>query len=117
LFLCASFFLCRTYFTAASPFLHSSWEQVPSIAPSFDFPQNLSETDNGQNIAAAAYTQVKLCPYNEEETAIWFCLIKAQFSAAGIKSQKIRYANALASLPKQVPWDILDTVGVCNESD
>jgi hypothetical protein len=29
-------------------------------------------------------------------------LIEAQFAAAGIKSQKLKYANALASLPKQV---------------
>jgi hypothetical protein len=31
--------------------------------------------------------------------------------------QKLRYANALASLPKQVLWNVLDTVYVCNESD
>jgi hypothetical protein len=36
---------------------------------------------------------------------------------AGIKSQKLRYANALASLPKQVLRYTLDTVDVCNESD
>jgi hypothetical protein len=42
----------------------------------------------GQPIAAAAMTQVKLCPYDEEEPAIWFCLIKAQFAIAGIKTQK-----------------------------
>ncbi len=68
-------------------------------------------------VAAAATTQVKLCPYDEEEAHIWFRLIEAQFTAAGIKSQKLKYANALASLPKQVLWDILDTLGVCNLSD
>jgi hypothetical protein len=101
-------------------FLHSSWEQFPVIAwpaPSFDFPQNMSETDNGQTIAVAASTQVKLCPYDEEEPAIWFRLIEAQFAAAGTKSQMLRYAHALASLPKQVLRDILETVRVCNESD
>jgi hypothetical protein len=36
---------------------------------------------------------------------------------AGIKSQKLKYANALASLPKQVLRDILDTIDVCNDSD
>jgi hypothetical protein len=59
-----------------------------------------------QPVAVAATTQVKLCPYDEEERHIWFCLIEAQFAAAGIKSQKLKYANALASLPKQVLWDI-----------
>ncbi len=53
-------------------------------------------------VAAAATSQVKLCPYNEEEPHIWFRLIEAQFPVAGIKSQKLKYANALARLPKQV---------------
>jgi hypothetical protein len=39
---------------------------------------------------------------------IWFRFIEAQFAAAGIKSQKLKSANALASLSKQVLWDILD---------
>ncbi len=37
----------------ASPFLHSSWEQYPAIAwavPSFDFPLNMYEIDNGQTV-------------------------------------------------------------------
>jgi hypothetical protein len=68
-------------------------------------------------VAAAATAQVKLCPYYEEEPHIWFRLIEAQFAAAGIKSPKLKYANALASLPKQVLWDILDTLDVCNGSD
>ncbi len=61
-------------------------------------------------VAAAATTQVKLCPYDEEEPHIWFRLIEAQFAEAGIRSQKLKYANALASLPKQsfgtfsTPW-------------
>jgi hypothetical protein len=63
------------------------------------------------------HTFVKLCPYDEEEPHIWFRLIKAQFAAAGIKLQKLKYANALASLPKQVLQDILDTLDVCRDSD
>ncbi len=35
----------------------------------------------------------------------------------GIKSQKLKYANALPSLPKQVLRDILDTLDVFNDSD
>jgi hypothetical protein len=70
-----------------------------------------------QPVAAAATTQVKLCPYDEEEPHIWFRLIEAQFAAVGIKSQKPKYANALANLPKQVLRYILDTLDVCNKSD
>jgi hypothetical protein len=50
------------------------------------------------------------------EPHIWFRLIKAQFAAAGSKSQKLKYAYDLASLPKQVLRDILDTLDVCNDS-
>jgi hypothetical protein len=64
----------------------------------------------GQNEAMAATTQVKLCPYDEEEPAIWFHLIEAQFAKADIKMQKLKYANTLASPPKQVLRDILDAV-------
>jgi hypothetical protein len=96
----------------ASPFFVSSWNSsaVAWAAPSFFLSHNMSHSDNVQIVAAAATSQVKLCPYDEEEPAIWFCLIEAQFAAAGIKLQKL-------SLPMQVLWDILDTVDVCNESD
>jgi hypothetical protein len=42
----------------------------------------MSQSDNGQTVAAAATSQVKLCPYHEEEPAIWFRLIEVQFAAA-----------------------------------
>ncbi len=77
----------------------------------------MTRDDLATSVAAAATAQVKLCPYDEEEPCIWFRLIEAQFAAAGIRSQKLKYANALASLPKQVLWDILDTLDVCNDSD
>jgi hypothetical protein len=66
--------------------------------------------DLNSPVAAAATAQVKLCPYDEEEPHIWFRLIKVQFAAAGIKLLKLKYANALASLSKQV-------LDVCNDSD
>ncbi len=81
------------------------------------FSHKTSHSDNTQTVAAAATSQVKLCLYNEKEPAIWFRLIAAQFAGVGIKSQKLGYTNALASLPMQVLWDILDTVYVCIESD
>jgi hypothetical protein len=77
----------------------------------------MSHSGNVQIVAAAVTSQGKLCSYDEEEPAVWFRLIEAQFAMAGIKSQKLRYANVLASLPKQVLRNILDTIDVCNESD
>jgi hypothetical protein len=77
----------------------------------------MTREDLTHPVAAAAISQVKLCPYHEEEPHIWFRLIKAQFAAAGIRSQKLKYANALASLPKQVLRAILNTLDVCNDSD
>ncbi len=76
----------------------------------------MTREDLTSPVAAAATSQVKLCPYDEEEPHIWFRLIEAQFAVAGIKLQKLKYANALASLPKQVLRDILDTLDVCNDS-
>ncbi len=72
----------------------------------------MTQDDLTTPVAAAATTHVKLCPYDEEEPHIWFLLIEAQFAAAGIRSQKLKYANALAKVPKQVLWDILDTLDV-----
>ncbi len=77
----------------------------------------MTRDDLTSPVTAAATSQLKLCPYDEEEPHIWFRLIEAQFAAAGIKSQKLKYANALASLPKQVLRDIFDTIDVCNDSN
>jgi hypothetical protein len=71
----------------------------------------MSQNHLVQPVAAAATSRVKLCSYNEEEPHIWFRLIEAQF-AAGFRSQRLKYANALASLPKQVIRDILDTIDI-----
>jgi hypothetical protein len=108
-----------TIFIVAAIFC-SSWDESPTnlwILPVFsDFP-SMALDDLVQPVAAAVTSQVKLCPYDEEEPHIWFRLIEAQFAAAGIKAQKLKYANALPSLPKQVLRDILDTLDVCNDSD
>ncbi len=86
-------------------------------APAFSESATMTREDLTHPVTAAATTQVKLCPCDEEEPHIWFRIIEAQFAAAGIRSQKLKYANALASLPKQVLRDILDTLDVCNDSD
>ncbi len=97
----------------------SSWDEYPAhlwILPTFCEPSNMSRSNLATPVTAAATAQVKLCPYDEEEPHIWFRLIEAQFAAAGIRSQKLKYANALANLPKQVLRDILDILDVCNDS-
>jgi hypothetical protein len=101
-------------------FFYSSRDERPAnlwTLPTFSDLANMTREDLNSPVAAAATAQVKLCPYDEEEPHIWFPLIEAQFAAAGIKSQKLKYANARASLPKQVLRDILDTLDVCNDSD
>jgi hypothetical protein len=77
----------------------------------------MSRDDLTHPVTVAVTAQVKLCPYDEEEPHVWFRLIEAQFAAAKIRYEKLKYANALASLPKQVLQDILDTLDVCNNSD
>jgi hypothetical protein len=46
----------------------------------------MSQNNLIQPVAAAATSKVKLCPYDAEEPHIWFRLIEAQFTAAGIRS-------------------------------
>ncbi len=72
------------------------------------FTKTCLTLQNAQTIAVTAASQVKLCPYDEEEPAIWFCLIICKNSGT---------QSTLASLPKQVLQDILDRVDVCNDSD
>jgi hypothetical protein len=83
---------------------YSSWDECPYNLwnlPTFSELANLTRDDLTSPVAAAATAQAKLCPYDEEEPHIWFCLIEAQFAASGTKSQKLKYANALTCLPKQ----------------
>jgi hypothetical protein len=87
---------CSNFFSSWDEGLSTLW-----IPPAFSVLSNMSQNNLVQPIAAAATSQVKLRPYDEEEPHIWFHLIEAQFAAAG-RSQKLKYANALASLPKQV---------------
>jgi hypothetical protein len=99
---------------------YSSWDEYPSnlwTLSAFSEISTLTHDGLTHPVAAAATAQVKLCPYDEQEPHVWFCLIKAQFAATEIRSQKLKYANALANLPKQVLWDILDMLDVCNDSE
>ncbi len=74
----------------ASPFFVSSWNSPAVVwaAPSFVLSENMSHSDNVQTIAAAATSQVKLCPYDEEEPAIWFRLIEAPFAIGGASNRR-----------------------------
>jgi hypothetical protein len=60
-----------------------------------------------QPVAAAVTSQVKLCPYDEEEPHIWFRLIEAQFAAAGINFPQctVRYLQGLPTAPHPVTPD------------
>jgi hypothetical protein len=83
---------------------YSSWDECPTslwTLPTFSDLANMTHEDLTSPVAAAATAQVKLCPYDEEEPHIWFRLIEAQFAAAGIKSQKLKYANGLAACPSK----------------
>jgi hypothetical protein len=82
---------------------YSFWDECPTnlwTLPAFSELSTMTRDDLTHPVAAAATAQVKLCPYDEEEPHIWFRFIEAQFAATGIRSQKFKYANALASLPK-----------------
>jgi hypothetical protein len=59
----------------------------------------MAQPESPELAAALVPYQLKLYSYNEEELAIWFHLIEAQFATMGIKSEKIKYANDLANLP------------------
>jgi hypothetical protein len=62
----------------------------PWTLPDFSELSNMSRNDLTHPVAAAATAQDKLCPNDKEEPHIWFRLIKAQFTAAGIRSQKLK---------------------------
>jgi hypothetical protein len=71
---------------------YSSWDECPTnlwTLPVFSNISNMAPNDLVQPVAATVTSQLKLCPYNEEEPHIWFLLIEAQFAAGGIKSQKL----------------------------
>jgi hypothetical protein len=96
------YFLHLTLFAVSARFFYSPWEDLNLTtwaAPTFTTSPNMSLEVGQPVVAAAATTQVKLCPYDEEEPAIWF-LIEAQFTKAGIKTQNFKYASILASLFK-----------------
>jgi hypothetical protein len=64
--------------TVASNF-YSSWDECPtnlSTLPVFSDLANMTREDLTSPVASAT-SQVKLCPYDEEEPHIWFLLIEA----------------------------------------
>jgi hypothetical protein len=70
---------------------YSSWDECPTnpcTLPVFPDIPNMAPNYLVQSVAAAVTSQVKLCPYDEEEPHILFRLIEAQFAAAVIKSKK-----------------------------
>jgi hypothetical protein len=61
----------------------------------------MTREDLTSPVTAAATGLVKLCPNDEEELHIWFRLIKAQFAAAGIKSQNSNMPMPLPACPSK----------------
>jgi hypothetical protein len=59
---------------------YSSWDECPTnlwTLPAFSDLANMTREDLISPVAAAATSQGKLCPYDEEEPHIWFCLNEA----------------------------------------
>jgi hypothetical protein len=52
-----------------------------------------------------------LCPYDEEEPAIWFCLIQGQFAAAGIRSLSRCLLNPYGEIGSGYPTMSMMEVG------
>ncbi len=73
---CVPFFCfsqCRHHFTVAFPFLHSSWEHSLSLLglpPLLIFLKTCLKLTMVRLSVEATSPQVKLCPYDEEESAI-----------------------------------------------
>jgi hypothetical protein len=60
-----------------SQFFYSSWDNLHLAAWADTTFVNTSTMIQEVSQLAVATTQVKLCPYDEEDPAIWFCLIEA----------------------------------------
>jgi hypothetical protein len=70
---------------------YSSWDECPTnlwTLPAFSELSTMICDDLTHPVTAAATTQVKFYPYDEEEPHIWFRLIKAKFTAAGDQISK-----------------------------
>ncbi len=83
---------CTFVFSTVATTFYSSWDKCPSNLWTLHALSEIStktHDDLTHPVAAAATTQVKLCPYDKEEPHIWFSLIEAQFTVAGIRSQKL----------------------------
>ncbi len=67
------FFLHLTLFAVSARFFYSPWEDqnlTTWAAPTFTTSPNISLKEGQPVVMAVATTQVKLCPYDEEEPVI-----------------------------------------------
>jgi hypothetical protein len=84
--------------------------------PTFSELANMTREDLTSPVAAAATSQVTLCLTMRRNRI--FGSASSRPSCSGRNQlTKLKYANALASLPKQVLQHILDTLDVCSDSD
>jgi hypothetical protein len=73
-------YFCAQFCPTMATIFCSSWDECPTTlwtVPAFSEPATMTREDLTHPVAAAATTLVKLCPYDEEEPHIWFCLIEA----------------------------------------
>ncbi len=76
-----------TLFAVASQFFYFSWKNLHLTTWATSTFANSPSMSLEVVQLTAAMTQVKRCPYDEEDPAIWFRCIEVPFAAAGIKSQ------------------------------
>jgi hypothetical protein len=65
--------ICPFFYPTVASNSYTSWDECPSnlwTLPTFSDPQNMTRDDLTSPGAAAATSQVKLCPYNEEKPHI-----------------------------------------------
>jgi hypothetical protein len=81
----------------------SQWLAGASHLPGtiYQLPAPMDPQVSQELTVALTPSQVKLCSYNEEEPAIWFRPIEAQYASAGIQSQKIKMATPLPTCPSK----------------
>jgi hypothetical protein len=83
---------------------YSSWDECPTklwTLPTFSDLENMTREDLTSPVTAAATSQVKLCPYDEKEPHIWFCLIEAQRQRQGSNHKSLNMPMPLPACPSK----------------
>jgi hypothetical protein len=84
--------------------------------PTFSKLANMTRDDFTSPVVAAATAQVKFVLTMRRKHTFGSASSRPSLQRQESNHKNTKYANALASLPKQVLRDILDTLDVCNDS-